>query len=680
MLLQKKNFSAGILANTLTDVATSFIVASNSLPTSELPFRVIVWNQPSYPTPGADPDVEIITATYSSLNTYDLIRGEEGTTAKSHPAGSFVVAGYTAGILDEDIKILGTVEVDETSIGVDKILVVKDVGGVYKFQYEDKTSGGVTAHSDLTGKDYDSAGHTGFQPTIPAESITAWDGAVTDSHDEATVGGNPLTISGQQISFNYDETNLKLTSNKLDTIQGIASGASPSFTGLTLSGMNSAGFVKNSDAGLLSGGNTIAATDVSVTDTADYFNGTNAETVLAEVGNLFKNGLSEPTGFENITDSDFTFDDASPVARTLTISPKAPATSFNYYIKGKVYNIAEAKTIQIADTTGVHFVYFDTDKALHELVNPTNAQITPIIQTKALVSCIYWNATAGTAIYLGEERHGCVMDGITHEYLHFSEGLKYYNGLGLNTFSADGNGSSDSHAQFGVDLGNIADEDIHFTTSAILSTTGLPIYYMLGSSGSPVWNKTVNAGFSVRTLDNTSATRLAYNQLTGGSWQLTAITSNDYVLYHVFATTEKTTPLIAIMGQNLYATKPLAEAGAQTEIQTLVLNDILFPEIRPIASVLFQTNTGFANAVNAIVVTVSSGLNYVDFRNTAVSRVALTTSNHNSLTGIQGGTTGEYYHLTSAENGGNFGVKNITTTGVATFTNVVGYTRFTYFV
>ena len=116
----------------------------------------------------------------------------------------------------------------------------------------------------------------------------------------------------------------------------------------------------------------------------------------------------------------------------------------------------------------------------------------------------------------------------THSYLHFVLGLRYLDGLGLNTMNVDGDGSSNAHAQFGVDSGNVADEDLHIAISSIASTTGLPIYYMHGST--PVWRKTTQAGFACRTYDGTSATRLAWNEYTGGAWQLTEQTNRDFVL------------------------------------------------------------------------------------------------------------------------------------------------------
>lgn len=43
---------------------------------------------------------------------------------------------------------------------------------------------------------------------------------------------NPLAFSGGLLSLNYNTTNLKLTSNQLDTIQGISTAASPTFSSL----------------------------------------------------------------------------------------------------------------------------------------------------------------------------------------------------------------------------------------------------------------------------------------------------------------------------------------------------------------------------------------------------------------------------------------------------------------
>lgn len=346
-------------------------------------------------------------------------------------------------------------------------------------------------------------------------------------------------------------------------------------------------------------------------------------------------------GFETRDTSTLTFTDGT---RTLSIQPTV--TSFDYWVEGKKYTTT-GDTRQITDVDGIHVVYYD-GATLTSIANPTTAQVDSIIRTKCIVSIIYWNTTdLNEGIYVGDERHGRSMAPDTHAYLHFVNGLAYLSGLALNTISTEQSGDLDSHAQFGVDAGAVTDEDLYFAISAVTSTTGLPIYYMLGAG--PRWYRHTKSGFSVRTLDDTTATRLAYNQFTGGAWQLTQVTSGNYVLCHVFATTEKDAPMIAIVGQAEYANIAAARAGADTEIRSLVLDDILFPEARPIATLIFQTNLSYANAVNARIRSTSDGGDYVDWRDETISRTVVGTDDHNSLTGKQGGTTDEYYHLTQTQ-------------------------------
>jgi hypothetical protein len=67
-------------------------------------------------------------------------------------------------------------------------------------------------------------------------------------------------------------------------------------------------------------------------------------------------------------------------------------------------------------------------------------------------------------------------------------------GLALNTITADQTGDLDTHAQFGVDTGSVADEDLDTLPAAVLSTTGLEVYYR---DTDTYWRKSTNAGFSI---------------------------------------------------------------------------------------------------------------------------------------------------------------------------------------
>jgi len=366
-------------------------------------------------------------------------------------------------------------------------------------------------------------------------------------------------------------------------------------------------------------------------------------------------------GFVNTTDSTMSFVDGT---RTFTIAPAV--TNFDYFVLGTKYTKSASEDIVISDIEGIHVIYYDGN-SLTEAVNPNDGAVDTIFRTKAIITTLYWDVSATKVIYFGEERHGISMSSNTHAYLHFTAGLAYLGGLGLNTMSVDGTGIT-ADAQFGIDAGNTSDEDLHHSVSAVLAVTGLPIYYMLGAGAD--WQKHIEAGFSVRTFDGTDATRIAYNQFTGGAWQLTEVTNNDFVLCHIFVTTEKDHPLIAVMGQEIYTTKTRARNGAKIELLSLIINDILFPEIHPIATVIFQTNTSYANAVNGKIVSTDDGDAFIDWRSETISRVAISTDNHGSLVGLSADDHPQY--IKDSEFTQNSGI--LVGTGAGTFQEEVGAT------
>jgi hypothetical protein len=370
-------------------------------------------------------------------------------------------------------------------------------------------------------------------------------------------------------------------------------------------------------------------------------------------------------GFPNRTSSAISFTNST---RTFSIQPTA--TNFSYYIAGVEY-ISTGNTVVITDTEGVWVIYYG-GATLTALNSPTMGQMDSIIRTKALVSILYWNATDNEAIYVGEERHGMGMAPETHAYLHFVEGLRHVSGLSLMTFSVDGTGAT-ADAQFAVEAGGVSDEDIYDSISAIASTTGLPIYHMIGAGAA--WKKTIVSGFSARTSGGTSATNIAYNQYTGGAWQLTAVGNNDYCLYHIFATTEKDLPIISIMGQAVYTTLSQARSGAYTEISNLLLNNVLFPEIRALGTVIYQANSSYANDVNARIRSTDEGDDYIDWRFEAIARTSISTTDHNLLTNLQGGAAGEYYHLTAAKAG--YIDQSVVSGATPTFGDIKGETKVT---
>jgi len=566
------------------------------------------------------------------------------------------------------------------------------------------SASGTTDHSELDQLDYASAGHTGFQPagdyytesevdTISGSLQTNIDGKSDTSHghtasdvsdfSEATDDRvNNLLVAGDNIELTYDDGANTLTIsggagggttnhselNELDYTSAGHTGFSPTSHNHTESNITDLDKYTVSEVDTISGSlSSEIDSDISThTSNADAHHAeshtvashsdttaTGAELETLTDGSDADALHNHPTdvidsdwdqnGFENRTDSTITWTDSSP-DYTLSIQPTV--TSFNYWIAGVKYT-STGDTTQIDNTKeGIHTIYYD-GSTLTSLANPTASNISDLIRNKALVSIVYWDVSASAAIYVGEERHGKNMAPSTHNYLHFTEGLKYLSGLGLNTMGVDGTGDDNTNAQFGISAGSVADEDVYLTISPVTSTSGLPIYYMLGVNAE--WQKYTNIGYSARTFDGTSSTRLACNEYTGGAWQLTEVTNLDFVLYHIFATTEKDNPIISIMGQNDYTTLNQARTGALTEIRSLVLDDVLFPEIKPVATVIFQTSTGYSNDIKSRIRSTDDGDDYIDWRSETISRVEFSTSDHNALSGLQGGAANDYYHLTSAQ-------------------------------
>jgi len=128
---------------------------------------------------------------------------------------------------------------------------------------------------------------------------------------------------------------------------------------------------------------------------------------------------SEPTGFPNRTDSII-----SMGGNTFSIFPTG--VTFSYYIEGVKYDVDALKFISLSSDQGLHFIFFDGAVLSESLIFDLD-----ILKTKAYVAVVYWDTTANIHLYMGDERHGLVMDWATHAYLHETRGTVWNSGLAL---------------------------------------------------------------------------------------------------------------------------------------------------------------------------------------------------------------------------------------------------------
>jgi len=338
--------------------------------------------------------------------------------------------------------------------------------------------------------------------------------------------------------------------------------------------------------------------------------------------------VKEPTGLPNRTDSVMAFDAGT---REFTISPVG--ASFDVYIKGHSFTKTGSSTAVLSNDPGNHYIYFDIDGILQSTI----AFDPSLFENNAFVSIIYWNTNTSEHSYFADERHGLVMDGATHAYLHTVFGARYLNGLALQNFVVDGSGDFSSDAQFQGDVGKIRDEDILIDLPL---TSNIPVLFREGLQ----WRKKAADTYPIiynGTAGYTQA-RLPYNQFTGGAWQLTQVTEGDFVLSHIFATNDIENPYVAILGVNSYTTIPSARAGAESEISSL--SGLPFAEFVAVGTVIFQTSTAYTNIPKARVRSAAAGENYVDFRGEQLYTPSGVATSHSLLSSLSSDDHPQYYN------------------------------------
>lgn len=324
------------------------------------------------------------------------------------------------------------------------------------------------------------------------------------------------------------------------------------------------------------------------------------------------------TGFSNRTDSQMSFVD---LTRTFTIEPVSD--NFIFYSAGKKFKKTLAQTVQITDTEGLWYIYFNISGTLVASQTPWEFD-----DGTVFTSLVYWDATNNLAIGLGDERHGLTMDWATHQYLHETVGAVWESGI-TPSVTVDGNGSLDAHAEMqSVSAGEIHDEDIEHEHP---EQTSYYIWYLNGANSALRRTSSLSAA-----LVDVTATRPNWNEFTGGAWQRTEASNTNFILMHLFSTNSDrpATPNLIAMGQNEYTTKGLAQTGAQTEINSLVTGAAPTVEFVPIATFIIECKDSFTNSYNARVVSTEEGADFVDWRVNERTGSGAVVSDHGNLTGL----------------------------------------------
>jgi hypothetical protein len=318
---------------------------------------------------------------------------------------------------------------------------------------------------------------------------------------------------------------------------------------------------------------------------------------------------TEPNGFPDRTQVTVSWDD---VTRTLTISPVG--ADYVVWSNGTKFTKNTTLTVTISNTDGNHWIYFDDAGNLVE----RNTFTADLILRWGLVSILYWDlANLKTVPDAQTETHGADWPPEIHLQQHVTVGVRFQDGLEV-TVDSEQDGSLDAHIEVATTVGHTWDEDIQHTFNARAATDSIPIMYRVSADG---WSYTTSPGPIVLTGGTGLAT---FNEFTGTVWQQTEMTDGTFGVAYLYAMPSHTMAkkLIIIQGQAQYISQADAGVAASNvpQLGVLPLN-----EMKLIAAITFETNSGYTNSVKSRVVRIgsNSGSYYVDWRYQSGIQVAV---------------------------------------------------------
>lgn len=380
-------------------------------------------------------------------------------------------------------------------------------------------------------------------------------------------------------------------------------------------------------------------------------------------GDIFDipNDVERFTGFKDVgADSGTTlsYDDGT---RTFTITPTA--SEFDYYIKGTKYTQVGADSVVWTDDHELHLIYYNGTTLTVEKLSALS--VSDLFKDVAIIAYIYWDSNLSKVLGWADERHGANMSEDVHRYLHEIFETRYDGGLGLTLDSTDTSGDA---PQLIVASGKIWDEDIpfdipQFGTDASTDPAQLGVWYKEGAAGSFLWKRKAANDFPIiesgaqdisgNTIYTGASARPAYNQLTGGNWQLTEMGNNNYFNIHIISTDGYNGSTfgnnICVLGEESYNTVGLARDGATTEIAQLKLDGLPIKEWKAIGTCIVQSSNG-ANTTNAYFRSTDTGEQYVDFRIINVSAVGAS-NDHSALINLDVDSHSQYALLAGRSGG-----------------------------
>lgn len=269
-------------------------------------------------------------------------------------------------------------------------------------------------------------------------------------------------------------------------------------------------------------------------------------------------------GFEDKSTCTLSWNNAT---RELTVT--FDSTTY-YWASGVRYTKTGSDTLAISDDTssGINVFYY-AGATLTTVLNPTHSQLDTIIIDNAIVAIVYWNKTDADTVVLADERHGAVMSGETHHYLHDTVGAMFREGAALTNYTLDT--ASDAAISFNITDIVFYDEDLEIAVTdgvytnqyeQVLNTDAvMPCLYRDDVDGS--WTQLAASTLPYMYV---SSQPTINNDDGDGTFSQLALSNVKFMNYFMVVTNDWEYPVKMIQGDTEYANSLAALAGAETEI------------------------------------------------------------------------------------------------------------------
>lgn len=318
---------------------------------------------------------------------------------------------------------------------------------------------------------------------------------------------------------------------------------------------------------------------------------------------------------------------------TFTLAPTG--TTWSYWRNGVKYTITGSKTCTLSATppatAGNYYIYIDsTDGTL-----ACSTSEWTLADTKVPVVHIDWDNAATPKYWMSDERHSCAIDRRFHWEHHFTDGTEIRTTPTLSGYTVTPAVPATTDNTFAISQAVAIDEDISHTAAAVADPNGVTKPYV-------IWYRTATSTWNwVYSEVPYRYTAAGYIQYDNAGTMTEGASGNFYNTYLLVTSIEGDAAFSFIHGQSQYATLALAQAES---FSSLTKTGLGIDEYVAVYQLTWGTGAGYSSLGKCRLAAAPKAI--------SVSASGVTSGGsveHNTLAGLQGGTTGEYYHLTSAE-------------------------------